>query len=142
LNLWWLTSLRAYHPCMSMTVPPGVVRSGVERGRAEALAALVAVWVLVVAAVYLGHTSHSLTLHAGAMFLLWRVWRGGQWSLALLRLQAVLGAGVALAMTLAAWSGTVGLVVPTLWAALLYAATGLLLFSPAIHVLRRGNRRT
>jgi hypothetical protein len=117
---------------MSITVTPGRVHHSRDAGRQEALAALVAVLALLVTGMYLGDTSHSLTIHIGEMFLLWRVWRGGQWCLALLRLQAVLGAGVALAMMLAAWSGAVGLVVPTLWAALLYAATGLLLFSPAV----------
>jgi hypothetical protein len=123
---------------MSITVTPGTLRGSRELGRQEALAALVAVWALVAAAVYLGHASHSLTLHIGTVFMLWRVWRGGHWSLALLRLQAVIGAGVVVAMMLAAWSGAVGLVVPTICAALLYAATGPLLFTPAVHMLRRG----
>lgn len=121
---------------MSVTVTSGAVGNGLGRGRAQTLATLVAVWALVAAAVYVGHPSHALTLHLGVVFLLWRVWRNGRWSLALLRLQAIVGAGVALAMTVAALTGAVGLVMPTLWAAWLFAATGVLLFSPAVNALR------
>jgi hypothetical protein len=127
---------------MSLAEMPTAVRFDPRPGRSVALAALVGVWLLEVTAVYLGRADHAIALHVGTIFLLWRVWRGGRWSLALLRVVAVVGAGLAVAMTIAAWVGVAGLVIPTLWAALLLAGTGLLLFGPPIQSRRRGARRS
>jgi hypothetical protein len=116
---------------MTATITFGGPGQPVRSGRSAA-ALLIACWVVSVVGAYVGEANHGLAPKLVTAFLLWRVWRGGQWSRYFLIGLSVVSAGLAAGLSFAVMFGATGIVARSIAMFALYAVVGALLCAPPI----------
>jgi hypothetical protein len=112
------------------TQPPG-------SDRRLAVGLLLLAWMVTVVASQLGDPAHALGLRVVTAFLLWRIWRGANWSRYLLIGLSCISAGFAVGLAAMIALGATGIVAHSMAMFSLYAAVGGLLCLAPVRCLSR-----
>lgn len=116
-------------------VPGWMARHSESRRLGAAL--LIAAWGLAAVAQLVGDPGHGLALKVGTAFLLWRIWRGADWSRWVLIALSILSAGLALGLLAGVVLGDPGIVLHKVAMLGIYGLVGVALSARAVRHLSR-----